>query len=898
MPTPTNPRPSSASPVPTGTEKIHTDTDVGGLAAKALSSRHRRTSTHLFSLRRAIHGASLAPPLYEQDENLHLADPGLHPSSLKNADSDGGNIVDKMFHNLQTPAPSSGHRTRSGGNACSPQILGVSNWNKEGNGAGYNLTATSRAISKLAYSCPKPAANSTMGLIDGAQAGDCGQTEMKFRKRTYRDELDTVREDGDVPAGSRIMVYVRMRPLSKAEKESGARSCVRVVNKKDVYLTEFASETDYLRLKRLKGRHFVFDAAFNDSSNQQEVYNTSAAELVEGVLQGRNGSVFCYGATGAGKTHTMLGTTQNPGVMVLALKDLFNKLRQRCREGDYVVRLSYLEVYNESVRDLLSPGRPLVLREDSKQGIIAAGLTQYTAYSADEVMSLLHQGNQNRTTEPTRVNETSSRSHAILQVVVEYKVRNDSHYVCRTGKLSLIDLAGSERALATDQRTIRSLEGANINRSLLALSSCINALVEGKRHIPFRNSKLTQLLKDSLGGACQTSMIANISPSTLSFGETQNTLHWADRAKQIRTKGCDANEEIQIPESEKDQAKLLLEVQKENQQLRMQLARMQQKLLSVESNAMMTARQSPAMTPPPSSASGFVCRTPLSESRTAARHEECRAVEEALRKKIQIMEKERETARREVAALEAQLSATVSNLKREHNLELHRKDDFIRTLCSLTQQKPLSAVVAAGELDIGELPSFVALGTAGTAKPTTKRASLAGGPTARAAAARSLSAAMNGGSRRMTMGGACVPPPASCLTQASKPSQTGGTKRPSGGSVPGTPNTSMRTTRRTKLQQDDLMDVENVIMTTQKQQNVGGRRVTKIPAPPPSAAPKTPISSSKAAALKKRTFWDITNANSPSAPVGRCTRSNTTATPSMLLQPGFLGGGRRRILQN
>lgn len=106
----------------------------------------------------------------------------------------------------------------------------------------------------------------------------------------------------------------------------------------------------------------------------------------------------------------------------------------------------------------------------------------------------------------------------------------------RMAKLSLIDLAGSERALATDQRTVRSLEGANINRSLLALSSCINALVEGKKHIPYRNSKLTQLLKDSLGGTCNTVMIANISPSNLSFGETQNTLHWADRAKEIRTK--------------------------------------------------------------------------------------------------------------------------------------------------------------------------------------------------------------------------------------------------------------------------------------------------------------------------------------------------------------------------
>lgn len=123
--------------------------------------------------------------------------------------------------------------------------------------------------------------------------------------------------------------------------------------------------------------------------------------------------------------------------------------------------------------------------------------------------------------------------------MVEYRVKDASNNVVnRVGKLSLIDLAGSERALATDQRTLRSLEGANINKSLLALSSCINALVEGKKHIPFRNSKLTQLLKDSLGGACNTVMIANISPSNHSFGETQNTLHWADRAKEIRTKVC------------------------------------------------------------------------------------------------------------------------------------------------------------------------------------------------------------------------------------------------------------------------------------------------------------------------------------------------------------------------
>lgn len=494
-------------------------------------------------------------------------------------------------------------------------------------------------------------------------------------------------EKPNVGCGSRILVFVRLRPMAKKEKESGSRCCVRIMNRRDLYLTEFATENDYLRLKRVRGRHFTFDSSFPDSTTQQEVYSTTTADLVEAVLQGRNGSVFCYGATGAGKTYTMLGTTENPGVMVLAIKDLFTKIRQRSCDGNHVVHLSYLEAYNETVRDLLSPGRPLVLRED-KQGIVAAGLTQYRAYSTDEVMALLQQGNQNRTTEPTRANETSSRSHAILQVVVEYRVRDESmNVVNRVGKLSLIDLAGSERALATDQRTLRSLEGANINRSLLALSSCINALVEGKKHIPYRNSKLTQLLKDSLGGACNTVMIANISPSNLSFGETQNTLHWADRAKEIRTKTCDTNEEIfEVPESGTDQAKLLLELQKENRELRVQMAHQQHKVLTLQAQSL-AANSSPApssvtsfMSPPPSSAqpnekkklrSSFLagnCFTPETKKKEA--------VEETVR-----------LLRQTVKTLEAEME----RMKKDHTLQLKQKDDFIREL-TRKNGKPSSAV--------------------------------------------------------------------------------------------------------------------------------------------------------------------------------------------------------------
>ncbi|KAK7388795.1 hypothetical protein VNO78_23622 [Psophocarpus tetragonolobus] len=520
----------------------------------------------------------------------------------------------------------------------------------------------------VSFSCPK---KTMAGNNNGNGVVPVPSSATVARKLSMESESES-EKGGKVR--SRIMVFVRLRPMNKKEKEGGSRCCVRIANCRDLYLTEFPNENDYLRLNRLRGRHFTFDAAFPDSASQQLVYSTSTSELVEGVLQGRNGSVFCYGATGAGKTYTMLGTVENPGVMVLAIKDVFRKIRQKSCDGNHVVHLSYLEVYNETVRDLLSPGRPLVLRED-KQGIVAAGLTQYRAYSTDEVMALLQQGNQNRTTEPTRANETSSRSHAILQVVVEYRVRDAAmNIINRVGKLSLIDLAGSERALATDQRTLRSLEGANINRSLLALSSCINALVEGKKHVPYRNSKLTQLLKDSLGGTCNTVMIANISPSNLSFGETQNTVHWADRAKEIRLKVSDATEDqLSVPETETDQAKLVLELQKENRELRIQLAQHQQKLLTLQAQSL-ASHSSPT---PPSAG-------PLSTPPTSAQPIEKRRTRssflagtcftpETKKKGAELAIK---TLQRTVKTLEAE----IEKMKKDHSLQLKQKDDIIREL--------------------------------------------------------------------------------------------------------------------------------------------------------------------------------------------------------------------------
>jgi len=316
-----------------------------------------------------------------------------------------------------------------------------------------------------------------------------------------------------------------------------------------VSLHEPCAENDYLARLRVRARRWAYDAAFGPASTSAAVYAASAAPLVADVAAGAgNATVFCYGATGAGKTHTMLGTSAAPGVMVLAIAELFDRLGS---EAGAEVSLAYLEIYNENVRDLFAAAgvsgsnggsngakASLELREDPLHGVMVSGLTHVSAGSAAEVLGLLQRGNACRVTEPTRANATSSRSHAVLQVFVRRAC------FAHTSKLSLIDLAGSERALATDIRTVRSAEGACINKSLLALSSCIHALVEGRRHVPYRNSRLTQLLKDSLGGGCRTAMIANVSPSVASFGESQNTLHWADRAKEIRT----------APQAERDAA--------------------------------------------------------------------------------------------------------------------------------------------------------------------------------------------------------------------------------------------------------------------------------------------------------------------------------------------------------
>ncbi|KAK3292886.1 P-loop containing nucleoside triphosphate hydrolase protein [Chaetomium fimeti] len=294
--------------------------------------------------------------------------------------------------------------------------------------------------------------------------------------------------------------------------------------------------------KKVKDQVFAFDRIFDQTACQSDVYEGTTKGLLDSILDGYNATVFAYGATGCGKTHTITGTSQHPGIIFLTMQELFEKIGERSAEKTTEVSLSYLEIYNETIRDLLVPGgskQGLMLREDTNQAVTVAGLTSHHPKDVQEVMDMIVQGNEYRTVSPTAANAVSSRSHAVLQINIAQKDRNAAVNEPHTmATLSIIDLAGSERASATKNRGERLLEGANINKSLLALGSCINALCDPRKrnHVPYRNSKLTRLLKFSLGGNCKTVMIVCVSPSSEHFDETQNTLRYANRAKNIQTK--------------------------------------------------------------------------------------------------------------------------------------------------------------------------------------------------------------------------------------------------------------------------------------------------------------------------------------------------------------------------
>lgn len=341
-----------------------------------------------------------------------------------------------------------------------------------------------------------------------------------------------------------IKVIVRVRPHNERELQDNSRTVVEVVDDKMLIFDPKEHETPFffhnvaqkgrdMLKKQNKQLQFIFDRIFSSTATNTNVFEGSTKSLITSLLDGYNCSVFAYGATGAGKTHTMLGNKDDLGITYRTVAELFSEIEKQTKHREFHLGVSYLEIYNENVQDLLHKSGQLHLREDGRCGVVVAGLEPITIQSAEELLSLLAEGNKSRTQHPTDANKESSRSHAVFQVYIKIINKLDSQV--QRVKLSMIDLAGSERASATGCKGVRFKEGANINKSLLALGNCINNLADGIKHIPYRDSKLTRLLKDSLGGNCRTVMIANIGPSSLTYEDTYNTLRYANRAKKIKS---------------------------------------------------------------------------------------------------------------------------------------------------------------------------------------------------------------------------------------------------------------------------------------------------------------------------------------------------------------------------
>ncbi|KAA6421900.1 MAG: kinesin KIF3B [Trebouxia sp. A1-2] len=347
--------------------------------------------------------------------------------------------------------------------------------------------------------------------------------------------------DGSPASAECVRVVVRCRPLSSTETSEGRRRIVNVDAELQQVIVQPAGDTGELP------KTFTFDNVFDWNSTQSDVYTETAKPIVDSVLEGYNGTVFAYGQTGTGKTHTMDGGAGDSerGIIPKTFNQIFEAIQasQVSEQQQFLVRASFLEIYNEEVRDLLSknPKNKLELKERKEQGVYVKGLNSFVVKSVAEITSVLEVGKKNRSVGATMMNQDSSRSHSIFTITVEKLQQGDgkgSGHV-RVGKLNLVDLAGSERQSKTGATGDRLKEATKINLSLSALGNVISALVDSKSgHTPYRDSKLTRLLqaRDSLGGNTKTVMIANIGPADYNLDETISTLRYANRAKNIKNK--------------------------------------------------------------------------------------------------------------------------------------------------------------------------------------------------------------------------------------------------------------------------------------------------------------------------------------------------------------------------
>ncbi|KAL6563256.1 Kinesin-like protein KIN-13B [Orobanche hederae] len=335
---------------------------------------------------------------------------------------------------------------------------------------------------------------------------------------------------------AKIKVVVRKRPLNKKELTKNEEDIIETCsNSLVVHETKLKVDlTEYI-----EKHEFVFDAVLDEEVSNDEVYRETVEPIVPIIFQRTKATCFAYGQTGSGKTYTM------KPLPLKAVRDILRLMHHTYRNQGFQLFVSFFEIYGGKLYDLLSDRKKLCMREDGKQQVCIVGLQEYRVSDVETVKELIEKGNATRSTGTTGANEESSRSHAILQLTIKRSADGSESKPARVvGKLSFIDLAGSERgADTTDNDKQTRMEGAEINKSLLALKECIRALDNDQGHIPFRGSKLTEVLRDSFVGNSRTVMVSCVSPNSGSCEHTLNTLRYADRVKSL-SKGNNSKKDV------------------------------------------------------------------------------------------------------------------------------------------------------------------------------------------------------------------------------------------------------------------------------------------------------------------------------------------------------------------
>ncbi|XP_021284617.1 kinesin-like protein KIN-7N isoform X2 [Herrania umbratica] len=331
----------------------------------------------------------------------------------------------------------------------------------------------------------------------------------------------------------KICVAVRVRPSISEEISSG--SYWRVDDNR-ISLHKIHGTP-------ISGISYAFDHVFDESCSNAKVYELLTKDIIHAAVDGFNGTAFAYGQTSSGKTFTMNGSSTDPGIIHRAVNDIFQKI-QTISDREFLIRVSYMEIYNEEINDLFTvENQKLQIHESLERGIFVAGLREEIVNNAEQVMNLLQSGEVNRHFGETNMNARSSRSHTIFRMVIESKGKDasssgdySSSDAIRVSVLNLVDLAGSERIAKTGAGGVRLKEGKYINKSLMVLGNVINKLSDGAKqraHIPYRDSKLTRILQPALGGNAKTSIICTVAPEEVHVEETKGTLLFASRAKRI-----------------------------------------------------------------------------------------------------------------------------------------------------------------------------------------------------------------------------------------------------------------------------------------------------------------------------------------------------------------------------